>query len=74
MKKGGWDYNTFNYLREEKKKEKASSKIQMYLRALLNEFMTQSLWNTVEYVAQIQDVQHPTLSTLSQLERPKGSC
>lgn len=25
-----------------------SSKIQIYLRALLKEFMTQSLWNTVE--------------------------
>lgn len=43
-KRGDWDYNTFNYLREGKK---SSSKIQMYLRALLNEFMTQSLWNTV---------------------------
>lgn len=31
-----------------------SSKIQMHLQALLNEFMTQSLWNTVGYMAQFQ--------------------
>lgn len=68
---GDWDYITFNYLRQEKKN---SFKIQMYLCALLNEFMTQSLWNTVEYVAQIQGFKHQSLSTLSQLERPKASC
>lgn len=28
--------------------------IQMHLQALLNEFMTQSLWNTVGYMAQFQ--------------------
>ena len=44
------------------------------LLLLLNEFMTQSLRNTVEYVAQIQDFQHISLSTLSQLGRPKASC
>lgn len=35
-------------------KRKPSSKIQMHLQALLNEFMTQSLWNTVGYMAQFQ--------------------
>lgn len=74
MKRRCWDYNTFNYLTTKKNKrtkKKSSSKIQMFLRALLNIFMNQSLRNSVEYVAKMWDFQYPTLS---HLEKLNASC
>lgn len=51
-------------------RRKKKSQMQMYSRAPLNEFMTQSWWNTVEHVAPIQGFQQSLNS--SPIRKTKG--